>query len=61
MPKDATHIEDLKHVIETFPHPNLEVVVGHQDTGGTIPVDSNVWEKLLGQFALNIRKPSCSV
>ena len=54
-------IEDLKHVIETFPHPNLEGVVGHQDTGGTIPVDSNVWEKLLGQFTLNIRKPSCSV
>jgi hypothetical protein len=47
-PKDATHIGDLKHVIETFLHPNITSGACHQDTGGTLPVDSNVWTKLTG-------------
>ncbi|XP_076109602.1 uncharacterized protein LOC143078636 [Mytilus galloprovincialis] len=45
-PKDASHIEEVKHMIETFPHPNLEGVVHQQNTGGTVPVDSDIWGKL---------------
>ncbi|CAG2216658.1 unnamed protein product [Mytilus edulis] len=45
-PKDASHIEEVKHMIETFPHPNLDNVVHQQNTGGTVPVDSDIWEKL---------------
>ncbi|XP_063438533.1 uncharacterized protein LOC134719438 [Mytilus trossulus] len=45
-PKDASHIEEVKHMIETFPHPNLEGVVHQHDTGGTVPVDSDIWGKL---------------
>ncbi|CAC5387765.1 unnamed protein product [Mytilus coruscus] len=45
-PKDASHIEEVKHMIETFPHPNLDGVVHQQNTGGTVPVDSDIWERL---------------
>ncbi|CAG2216659.1 unnamed protein product [Mytilus edulis] len=45
-PKDASHIEEVKHMIETFPHPNLDGVVHQRDTGGTVPVDSDIWGKL---------------
>ncbi|XP_071158101.1 putative leucine-rich repeat-containing protein DDB_G0290503 isoform X2 [Mytilus edulis] len=45
-PKDASHIEEVKHMIETFPHPNLDNVVHQRDTGGTVPVDSDIWGKL---------------
>ncbi|XP_052082759.1 golgin subfamily A member 6-like protein 22 isoform X2 [Mytilus californianus] len=45
-PKDASHIEEVKYMIETFPHPNLDGVVHQQDTGGTVPVDSDIWGKL---------------
>ncbi|XP_063438348.1 major antigen-like [Mytilus trossulus] len=45
-PKDASHIEEVKHMIETFPHPNLDGVVHQQNTGGTVPVDSDIWGKL---------------
>ncbi|OPL20944.1 hypothetical protein AM593_07156, partial [Mytilus galloprovincialis] len=45
-PKDASHIEEVKHMIETFPHPNLDNVVHQQNTGGTVPVDSDIWGKL---------------
>ena len=49
LPKDAKHIGDLKDVIETFLHPSITSnYASHQDTGGTLPVDSNVWIKLTG-------------
>ncbi|XP_076089850.1 uncharacterized protein LOC143061406 [Mytilus galloprovincialis] len=47
-PKDASHIEEVKHMIETFPHPNLDGVVHQQNTSGTVPVDSDIWGKLSG-------------
>ena len=48
LPKDAKHIGDLKDVIETFLHHSIASGACHQDTGGTLPVDSNVWTKLTG-------------
>ncbi|CAC5424630.1 unnamed protein product [Mytilus coruscus] len=45
-PKDASHIEDVKYMIETFPHPNLDGEVNQQDAGGTVPVNCDIFRKL---------------
>ncbi|CAG2228013.1 unnamed protein product [Mytilus edulis] len=45
-PKDASHIEDVKYMLETFPHPNLDGEVNKQDAGGTVPVNCDIFRKL---------------
>lgn len=37
-------------MLETFPHPNLDGEAHQQDTGGTVPVDSEIFMKLTGNI-----------
>ncbi|CAC5387768.1 unnamed protein product [Mytilus coruscus] len=49
-PRDAAHIAEVKYTLEHFPHQNLDGAVNQQDHEnrvGTVPMDSDIWGKLL--------------